>query len=104
MQPKEIDTLRPSQPTDIALAPRIWRVLTLGDRLNRRVSVVLWSASVIAIGLLLSWGWLVAAGLSSIVLAILPCAAMCAAGLCMAGSHSKQTDTGAKVGTERDQA
>ena len=31
----------------------------------------------------LSWGWLAAVGLTSVLLAFLPCAAMCAFGLCM---------------------
>ena len=37
----------------------------------------------IAGGLALNWSWLVAAGLAPLVLALLPCAAMCAVHLCM---------------------
>ncbi|WP_018991674.1 hypothetical protein [Aromatoleum toluclasticum] len=40
-------------------------------------------------GLFLGWDWLAAAGLTSVVVGLLPCAAMCAAGLC-AGRHGKQ--------------
>ena len=36
-----------------------------------------------AAGLFFGWNWLVAAGLASIVVGILPCLAMCALGLCM---------------------
>ena len=34
-------------------------------------------------GLALGWGWLAAVGVLPILLAALPCAAMCAIGLCM---------------------
>jgi hypothetical protein len=34
-------------------------------------------------GLVLNWSWLVAVGVAPLLLAILPCAAMCALGLCM---------------------
>lgn len=36
-----------------------------------------------AAGLFLGWNWLVAVGLASIVVGILPCLVMCAFGLCM---------------------
>ncbi len=34
-------------------------------------------------GLGLNWGWLVAIGVAPLIVGILPCAAMCALGLCM---------------------
>jgi YHS domain-containing protein len=34
-------------------------------------------------GIALNWGWLVAAGFAPILIAFLPCAVMCAVGLCM---------------------
>ncbi len=34
-------------------------------------------------GMATNWGWLVAVGAAPILLALLPCAAMCALGLCM---------------------
>ena len=34
-------------------------------------------------GLYFGWGWLTAAGIAPLLLAIAPCAAMCALGLCM---------------------
>ena len=104
MESERAEAMERSEIAGIAFAPRIWRALTLGGRLNRRVAVLLWSAGGIGIGLLFSWSWLVAAGLSSVVLAILPCAAMCAAGLCMGGGKSRETDTSAKGGPGRDQA
>ena len=85
-----------------ASAPPVWRAFTLGGRLNRRTALVIWAAGGIGIGLFLGWDWLVAAGLSSIVVALLPCAAMCAAGLCMRGGESKPADSVPKVGPRRD--
>jgi hypothetical protein len=41
-------------------------------------------------GLLLNWSWLVAVGLAPLLLALLPCAAMCALGMCM--KHGKGKD------------
>jgi YHS domain-containing protein len=46
-------------------------------------------------GVALNWGWLVAAGLAPILIALLPCAAMCALGMCMAhhgqAEHNRNT-------------
>ena len=42
--------------------------------------------------------WLEALGIGSVVLSLLPCAAMCAAGLCMKGGNcAKQAGTDAKA-------
>jgi hypothetical protein len=40
-----------------------------------------------------NWGWLVAAGVAPILLAVLPCLAMCALGLCM-GRGGKESTLG----------
>lgn len=83
------------------LASRLWRILRLGDRLGWRTAVVVWLAVAIGSGLFLGWSWVVAAGLSSIVLGLLPCAAMCALGLCGGSSGKKCSDkTAAKVPPE----
>ncbi len=44
-------------------------------------------------GVGLNWGWLTAAGVTPILLAVLPCAAMCALGLCMPGMMKKHSGT-----------
>lgn len=49
---------------------------------NRKVLVAL-AVAVVGAGLALNWSWLVAAGVAPILLALAPCAAMCALGLCM---------------------
>ena len=38
---------------------------------------------VVAISLALNWGWVVAVGAAPLILAVAPCAGMCALGLCM---------------------
>lgn len=63
--------------------PTLWRVITLGGRISRRAGLLgLGTAGVLGAAVL-GWPWLVAAGLAPIILAVVPCAAMCALGLCM---------------------
>ena len=71
-----------SQSSPPRRSDRIWRVLTLHGRVGRRAAVVLWTAVVVALALFTGWRWIVAAGFASLVLSLLPCAAMCAIGLC----------------------
>jgi hypothetical protein len=52
-------------------------------RLPSRGTVLLFSLALLAAGAYLSWGWLVALGVAPVLLALAPCAAMCALGLCM---------------------
>jgi hypothetical protein len=51
--------------------------------LGGRRGLIVLAVIVIAAGLFLSWGWLAAAGIAPILLALAPCAAMCALGVCM---------------------
>ena len=44
--------------------------------------LVILGIAIIAGGLALGWGWLTAVGLAPIILALAPCAAMCAIGVC----------------------
>ena len=85
-------TINTSGNAATSFASRIWPILSLGDRLGRRTAVVVWLAAAIGLGLFSGWSWLVAAGLSSIVLGLLPCAAMCALGLCGGSLGKKCTD------------
>ncbi|MCO6416166.1 hypothetical protein JYK14_08295 [Siccirubricoccus sp. KC 17139] len=60
-----------------------------GDRLppvlrGRRALAVL-GLAVVAAGLAWQWTWLTAIGVAPILVALAPCAAMCALGLCMTG-------------------
>jgi len=57
-------------------------VLTLGGRVSAGTTLAVLAVAGVGAGLVLGWDSLVALGLSSFVLALLPCAAMCAFGLC----------------------
>jgi hypothetical protein len=61
---------------------------------SRRGIIVLATVAVVA-GLTFNWSWLVAAGVAPILLSLLPCAVMCALGLCMTrmGGRSCSADT-----------
>jgi hypothetical protein len=65
-------------------APLTRQLLSVGRHyLSDRRVVVLVAAAAIAVGLAFNWTWLVAAGIAPILLSMLPCAAMCALGICM---------------------
>jgi len=62
--------------------------------LGGRRALLFGAAVVIAAGTTLDWRWLVAAGIAPLIGSILPCAAMCALGLCMhkKDGHGKFVD------------
>lgn len=70
--------------------PRLWRALTLGGRLSRRSALLALASVGVVSGMYVGWGWLAAVGLAPIILALAPCAAMCALGLCMHRSGPKE--------------
>jgi len=47
--------------------------------------------------LVLGWDWLVAAGLATFIVALAPCAVMCALGLCASRMGKKDAGTGAQA-------
>lgn len=47
----------------------------------------------VSAALYLNWGWLAAIGVAPLLLALAPCAAMCALGLCMSRSGGKSCST-----------
>ncbi len=51
--------------------------------LGGRRGLILLTVAGLGVGLFLNWGWLVAVGVAPLLLALAPCAAMCALGLCM---------------------
>lgn len=51
--------------------------------LGGRRGLLVLAGSVLVAGLALNWGWLVTAGIAPLLVAALPCVAMCALGLCM---------------------
>jgi hypothetical protein len=51
--------------------------------LGGRRGLIILSVSALAVDGFLSWDWLVAVGLAPLIVAVAPCAVMCALGLCM---------------------
>ena len=72
----------------IELKPERLRSLSLGGRLTWLVlaTVALLGAAAA------NWSWLVAVGLAPVLLAVAPCAAMCALGMCMKPGGCKERD------------
>ena len=60
---------------------------------DRKLLVVV-ALLIIGAGLALNWSWLVAAGVAPILLALAPCAAMCALGVCMSRMGDKSCSRG----------
>jgi len=54
-----------------------------------RRGLILASVAAVGAALAFNWSWLVAVGVAPLLLAVAPCAAMCALGLCMNRSGSK---------------
>jgi hypothetical protein len=52
--------------------------------------------AIVAAGGALNWGWLTAVGAAPIILALAPCAVMCALGMGMMGGDKKSCATGAE--------
>ena len=48
-------------------------------------------------GMAMNWGWLVAVGAAPILPALLPCAAMCALGMCLKKGGGKSCSSGNKT-------
>jgi hypothetical protein len=61
--------------------------------MNPSNSLVLVTLAVLAGAATLNWGSLVAAGVAPLLLAVAPCAAMCALGLCMSRMGGKSCST-----------
>jgi hypothetical protein len=68
---------------------REWLSLARYYLSNRWALLALGSAVLIG-GAALNWSWLVAVGLAPILLALAPCAIMCAVGLCAMVGNKKQ--------------
>lgn len=73
--------------------------------LSGRVGLVALAATAFGVGAYYNWSWLVAAGVAPILLMLLPCAAMCAIGLCKSrspqnrgGEHTAARETADQSG------
>lgn len=70
--------------------------LRLPNWLSRRRLWVLAGFAAFGAGLALNWSWLTAVGAAPILISLLPCAAMCALGLCMRGGTNSSCSTTTK--------
>jgi hypothetical protein len=86
--PETATATKPSLAQDWLSALRYW--------LRGRNGVIALIVLAVVIGAALNWSWLVAVGIAPLLITVLPCAAMCALGLCMSkmagGSCSTETD------------
>jgi hypothetical protein len=87
---------------DLSLAQTT--VALLRHYLGGRRSLIVLTVLALGAGLILNWGWLVAAGIAPLLLALAPCAAMCALGLCMnkTGGKSCSSESSPGQGTGTD--
>jgi hypothetical protein len=70
------------------IRPSSWRTLSspmarLRIAAGSRFGLLITAAVAVVAGLGFNWSWLAAAGVAPLIVAALPCAAMCALGLCM---------------------
>jgi len=65
--------------------------------LGGRIGLIAIAAAAFGLGAYYNWAWLVAAGIAPILLSALPCAAMCALGLCMRGHPESPTNGSAST-------
>ena len=70
--------------------------LRLPNWLGRRRLWGLAGFAAVGAGLALNWGWLTAVGAAPILIGLMPCAAMCALGLCMRGGTNASCSTTTK--------
>jgi hypothetical protein len=86
--PETAGATRPSLAQDWLHALRYW--------LRGRNGVIALIALALVVGAAFNWSWLVAVGVVPLLITVLPCAAMCALGLCMnrmiGGSCSTETN------------
>ena len=68
--------------------------------LGGRRGIIVLAVGAAGTGLFLGWGWLAAVGIAPLLLALAPCAAMCALGLCMNKGGGKSSSTDSKPGDQ----
>lgn len=74
-------------------------VFALGRHyLGGRRGLIVLSVAALGAAAFFSWGWLAAIGVAPLLLALAPCAAMCALGLCMRNMGGKSCSSDSKPG------
>lgn len=76
--------MRMSQDTNLAKPSGTTKLASpLGRYFSGRGGLLVLGGIVVTLGVGLNWSWLAAAGITPILVGLLPCAAMCAIGLCL---------------------
>lgn len=65
-------------------------ILTLGGRVSQATVLTVLAVAGLGSGLVLGWNSLVALGVSTFILALLPCAVMCTLGICASRMGKKE--------------
>lgn len=98
--PRRASARRSSLAQDWFYALRYW--------MRGRRALLLLVVVVVVVGGTLNWSWLVAAGIAPLLVAALPCAAMCGLGLCMhrmsGGSCKRSADGSVSAGAPKPNA
>ncbi len=68
-------------------------ILTLGGRVRQGTTLTVLAVAAVGSGLAFGWDSLAALGLTSVIVSVLPCLVMCAAGIC--ASRMGKKDSGA---------
>jgi len=79
-----------SETNAAALPTRPWPQLIVGllrGFARHRRKVIAAGVLTLVLGAAFNWSWLIAVGAAPVLLAVLPCAAMCALGLCAMGMN-----------------
>lgn len=71
---QELSTLEPSR--------RPSTIEAFMSRFDRRTKMIALTLAAVGAAMYFGWGWLAAAGLTSLIIGFLPCAVMCGLGLC----------------------
>jgi hypothetical protein len=85
-----VNVMKIARPGNFPMAsPRSDPVERVRNYLGGRRGLFVLGGAALTLGIGLNWGWLAAIGVAPILLALLPCAVMCALGLCMHGMTKK---------------
>ncbi len=87
-----------SRGTSVALAQGMVNVIW--PHIGGKRGLIVLTIGIAVAGMAMNWGWLVAVGIAPILLAALPCAAMCALGLCMNKGGGESCSSGNKTPAE----
>ena len=83
-----------------SVAPVQGMVNAIWPHIGGRRGLIVLAIGIAAAGMAMNWGWLVAVGIAPILLFVLPCAAMCALGLCMNKAGGESCSSGNKTPAE----